>query len=129
MLTATDNRAADIPVSAFEVTSSRGGLEVVDRLADEWRELCAAAVDDQPFYRPEWIRAHIRTFTPGAQLRVITTRIDGQLQLVLPLLDEKGTFNKIPVRKLRAPVNCHGGRFDAVRGSGPEGNGAVRATW
>ncbi len=128
MPTATDNHTA-IPASAFEVSASAGGLEVVDHLADEWRDLCAGAVDDQPFYRPEWIRAHIRTFTPGAQVRVITTRIDGRLRLVLPLLEERGTFNKIPVRKLRAPVNCHGGRFDAVRSPGPEGQAAIRATW
>ena len=129
MLTATDNDRVAIPTSAFEVSASSGGLEVVDGLADEWRDLCAEAVDDQPFYRPEWIRAHIRTFTPGAQVRAITARMDGRLHLVLPLLEERGTFNKIPVRKLRAPVNCHGGRFDAVRSSGLEGDAAIRATW
>lgn len=101
----------------------------MDRLADEWRDLCTESADDQPFYRPEWIRAHIRTFTPGARVRVITARIDGCLRLVLPLLEEQGTFNKIPVRKLRGPANCHGGRFDAVLASGPEGEAALRATW
>jgi CelD/BcsL family acetyltransferase involved in cellulose biosynthesis len=129
MLTATDNQIDAIPVSAFDVSASVGGLEAVDPVADEWRELCSVAVDDQPFYRPEWIRAHVRTFAPGARLRLITTRIDGRLQLVLPLLEERGTFNKVPVRKLRAPSNCHGGRVDAVRIAGPESDAALQATW
>ena len=49
--------------------------------------------------------------------------------LVLPLLEETGTFGGVPVRKLRAPTNCHGGRFDGVRKSGPIGDAAIRATW
>jgi CelD/BcsL family acetyltransferase involved in cellulose biosynthesis len=129
MPTAIEHRRNGVSTSTIEVSSSRGGFEIVDHLADEWRDLCAQAVDDQPFYRPEWIRAHIRTFTPGARVRLVTARIDRSLLLVLPLLEEKSTFNKIPVRKLRAPVNCHGGRFDAVIRSGPEGDAALRATW
>ena len=129
MTTAAQCYGAEAFSSSFVVSLQAGGVEVVDRLAEEWRGLCAEAVDDQPFYRPEWIRAHIRTFTPGAQVRLITARLDGRLRLVLPLLEEKGTFNKIPVRKLRAPVNSHGGRFDAIRSSGPEGDAAIRATW
>jgi len=115
--------------SMVEVCAHRGGVEVLDQLADAWRGLCAEAADDQPFYRPEFIRAHIRAKFPGARVVVITASEKGCLLLLLPLVEELGTFSKIPVRKLRAPVDCNCGRFDAVRRSGPDGNAAVLATW
>jgi len=129
MLTATEYEIDAIPASAFEVSAEIGGFDAVNRVADEWRELCAVSIADQPFYRPEWIRAHIRTFTPDGRVRLITARVDGRLRLVLPLLEERSTFNKVPVRKLRAPSNCHGGRIDAVRIAGAEGEAALQATW
>jgi CelD/BcsL family acetyltransferase involved in cellulose biosynthesis len=107
----------------------RGGLEVIADWADQWRSLCEDAVDDQPFYRPEWMAAHIRAFTPKAKLLLVTVIADGRLSLVLPLLEERGLFCGIPVRKLRAPVNGHSCRFDAVQRSGPAGELAVHAAW
>src|SRR5579871_5600171 len=83
------------------VSVLRGGLEVVDHLAEEWRSLCAHAVNDEPFYRPEWIRAHLRAFVPDAKVLIITARIDGRLCLVLPLLEERQMFSGFPVRKFR----------------------------
>ena len=107
----------------------RGGLEVIDHLADEWRLLCEQAADDQPFFRPEFIRAHVRAISPHSRLAVITVREDGHLRLVLPLIEEFGTFGKIPLRKLRAPVDFNCGRFDAVRSAGPVGDAAIRVAW
>jgi CelD/BcsL family acetyltransferase involved in cellulose biosynthesis len=129
MLTTAENRIAEIPASCFEVSASRGGLEVVDRLADEWRELCGEAADDQPFYRPEWIRAYLRAFVLTPKILLIAARLDGRLRMLLPLLEEKATFNRIPVRRFRVPVNAWAGRFDAVCAAGPDGDGAIRATW
>ena len=129
MCTCVDNPAVAVAPSSFSVCAYEGGLETVDRLAEEWRSLCAEAVDDQPFYRPEWIRAHIRAFIPGAKIFLIAVRRDGRLRLVLPLVAEKGTVGGVPVRTLRAPVNAHGGRFDAVRSLGSDGDGAVYAVW
>jgi CelD/BcsL family acetyltransferase involved in cellulose biosynthesis len=111
------------------VSAHRGGVEIVDNLAEEWRSLCADAADDQPFYRPEWIRAHLRAFLPGAKVRLIAVRDEGRLRLVLPLVEEKGTIGGIPVRTLRAPVNAHGARFDAVCNSGADGDAAISAAW
>jgi len=48
---------------------------------------------------------------------------------VLPLVEENGTFSKMPVRKFRAPVNLWAGRFDAERSKGPDGQAAIRAAW
>lgn len=115
--------------NTIEVRAHRGGLEVVDRLANEWRRLCADAADDQPFFRPEFIRAHIRAHIPGARVVIITASQGGRLLLLMPLVEELGTFSKVPVRKLRAPVDLNCGRFDAVRCSGPDGDAAIPATW
>ena len=127
--TALELGAVAASPSALKVQSYCGGLEAIDRVANEWRELCSDAANDQPFYRPEWIRAYMRTFVPGARVHIIAARKDDRLSLVLPLIREDGTFCKVPVRKLRAPVNCHPGRYDAVRRTGTDGNSAIRATW
>jgi len=113
----------------LEVRAQRGDLETVDQLSDEWRELCGQSADDQPFFRPEFIRAHIRCVIPGSTVVIITVRHRGRLRLVLPLVEELGSFSRVPVRRLRAPVNCNCGRFDGVRAKGSDGDEAVRATW
>lgn len=107
----------------------RGGVEVIEQWADQWRSLCDDAVDDQPFYRPEWIAAHVRAFTPEAKVRLLTVTIQGRLVALLPLLEERAIFCGIPVRRLRAPVNGHSCRFDAVLRRGPEGEVAVKSLW
>jgi len=125
MTTAVETLTPASPI----VCAHRGGVEIVDSLADEWRELCSEALDDRPFYRPEFIGAHIRNMLPEAKVVLITARLNGRLQMVLPLVEERGTFYKVPLRRLRAPVDFNCGRFDAVRRSGPEGDAAIRATW
>jgi len=129
MTAAIANLAAEVPPSDLVVASQRGGIELVDQMADEWRGLCDVATNEQPFYRPEWIRAYIRAFVPGASLLLITAKLHGRLCLVLPLVEERGTFSKVPLRKLRSPVNFWAGRFDAVRSSGPEGDAGIIAAW
>lgn len=129
MKAGVDNLVPDLSCSSLTVTAQRGGVEIIDELAGEWRKLCDVAANDQPFYRPEFIRAHIRTMIPGAKVVLVTARMSGDLRLVLPLVEEFGSFSKMPVRRLRAPVNHNCGRFDAVRSSGPDGDAAIRATW
>lgn len=107
----------------------RGGVEVVEGWADDWRALCDESVDDQPFYRPEWISAHIRAFSPRAKVVLLTVTARGKLLFVLPLLQEWAILSGIPVRKLRGPVNSHSCRFDAVRQKSAEGDAAITAAW
>src|ERR1700685_1703074 len=109
---------------SMEAVAHCGGVEVVERWADEWRRLCVESPDDQPFYRPEWIAAHIRAFTPAAKVVLLTVSAAGKLLFVLPLLREWAMFNGMPLRRLRAPVSSHSCRFDAVRHASPEGNAA-----
>ena len=74
--------------SSMVAAAHRGGLEVIERWADAWRVLCDEAVDGQPFYRPEWIAAHIRAFTPHAKVVLLTVTSAGKLLFILPLLEE-----------------------------------------
>src|SRR5438445_1696284 len=79
-----------------------GGVELIDALAEEWRELCEEEPNDQPFCRPEWVCAYLRAFAPRAKLVLITARVDGRLRAVLSLIEERGFLCGLPVRKLRS---------------------------
>ena len=129
MSTAESRTTTHYGSTAMLAETHRGGVEVIERWADSWRSLCAESVDDQPFYRPEWIAAHIRAFTPGAKVILLTVSCGEKLFFVLPLLQERSSLNGVPVRKLVAPVNSHSCRFDAVRHAGPEGDAVLAAAW
>ncbi|PYV99692.1 MAG: hypothetical protein DMG89_06760 [Acidobacteria bacterium] len=125
---ATTEHPANAPSPpAFVVTSQTGGVEVIDRIAEAWRALCSESSNDEPFYHPEWIAAHIRAFFPGATVVVITASLNRKLRMVLPLLKDNALICGVPLRRLRSPVNSHSGRFDLVRPGGEEGNAAVAA--
>ena len=124
-----ESRADTRAPSPMVAVAHRGGVEVIEHWADEWRDLCDNSPDDQPFYRPEWIAAHIRAFTPRARIVLLTVRSEGKLLVVLPLLQEWSLFSGVLVRKLRAPVNSHSCRFDAVRHSSSQGDAALLAAW
>jgi CelD/BcsL family acetyltransferase involved in cellulose biosynthesis len=111
------------------VKAERGGRELVDRLAPQWRELCDEGPSDQPFYRPEWIGAYLGAFAPRKKLLLVTVRIGGRLKAVLPLIEERALFAGIPVKMVRGAYSVHSCRFDIVRGAGPDGDAAVLAVW
>jgi len=119
----------DVRVSSFAVSVHCGGRELIDQFADEWRELCGRARNDQPYYRPEWIGAYFRAYYRRAKVMLFTVRMDGRLHLVLPMVRERRSFSKIPVRKLRTPVNSVADRFDAICSAGSTGDRAIEALW
>ena len=121
----TDEAVRPVPT----VTLEEGGVDIIDPLAEEWRRLCDEGPSDEPFYRPEWIRAYVRAFEPAKKLMVLTTRVGGRLKAVLPLIRERTLSCGLPVTKLRSAANCHSCRFDAARGAGIEGEEAVLAIW
>jgi CelD/BcsL family acetyltransferase involved in cellulose biosynthesis len=124
--TVTQDRVAAAPLVEIE----RGGAEIVDRLADEWRELCREGNQDEPFYRPEWVSVYLRTRVPDKKSVIVTARIEGRLKAVLPLIEERSLFlSCLPVRKLRGASELYSWRFDLVRAPGPEGDLAVEAVW
>jgi CelD/BcsL family acetyltransferase involved in cellulose biosynthesis len=129
LTTPMESLSAGSPAASVVVSSHRGGVEVLNRFAVEWNELSDHAVEDQPFFRPDWIRAYLRAFEPQCKLLVVTARVAGRLVLILPLIDEIATFSKVPVRRLRAPVNGSSSRFDAVRRAGHDEEAAIVFTW
>ena len=106
-----------------------GGVELIERFAAEWRQLCDEGPTDQPFYRPEWVGAYVRAFAPQLRLLLVTARIAGRLQAVLPLVGERRSVAGLPVRVLRSAANVHSSRFDLVRGPSIAGDAATGAIW
>jgi CelD/BcsL family acetyltransferase involved in cellulose biosynthesis len=106
-----------------------GGVDLIERFASEWRQLCDEGPTDQPFYRPEWVGAYVRAFAPQLKLLLVTARIAGRLQAVLPLVEERRSAAGLTVRVLRSAANCHSCRFDLVRGPGMAGDAATGAVW
>jgi CelD/BcsL family acetyltransferase involved in cellulose biosynthesis len=112
------------------VQSSWGTIELVEALADEWRDLCQEGPCDQPFFRPEWIAAAIAAFAPGRRLSLVTARDRGRLRAVLPLLEEKASLYGFPFTRLRGAANVqHSGRFDLVHGNSPDVQTIARVVW
>lgn len=105
-------------VGPVETESLEGGVEIIDGLLPEWRALCEEGPCQDPFFRPEWTRAHLRSFEPDARLRIVTVREGGRLRLVLPLIQERARLRGFPVRKLRAAAGVHSCRFDLIVGNG-----------
>lgn len=111
------------------VKAETGGVEVVELLGDEWRQLCDEGPSQGPFCRPEWVAAYVRAFAPNDKVVVVTARVRGELRAVLPLIESHGLYCGVPVTKLRGAANAHSCRFDLVRAAGVEGDAAVRAMW
>jgi len=128
-MTTADTCTVQSGSSSMVAAAHFGGIEVVECWADEWRRLCDQSADDQPFYRPEWIGAHIRAFAPHGKVVLLTVSFEGKLLFVLPLLQEWSALGGVPLRKLRGPVNSHSCFFDAVRHSSSQGDAAVVAAW
>jgi CelD/BcsL family acetyltransferase involved in cellulose biosynthesis len=115
--------------SSIRVSAARGGVEMIDDLAEQWRELCRESSNDEPFFRPEWIGAYMRAFAADETVVLLTARSEGRLLAVLPLLEEQTSFLGLPVIKLRGAANIHSGRFDLVHCAGSEGDRAAHAVW
>ena len=61
-MTAAQEQA--IPGTKLSVRVQRGGQELVEQIASEWRRLCDESGDEEVFYRPEWLRHTYRPLSP-----------------------------------------------------------------
>ena len=112
------------------VETITGGLELFDRLGDEWREFLDRVQTDSPYWRPEWILASLRAYSPNARVVLITVREQGSLRALLPLVEETGKFAGLPARKLRAPMTTAGVGVDILCAASLNTRGAViQAVW
>jgi CelD/BcsL family acetyltransferase involved in cellulose biosynthesis len=101
---------------------------LLDRIGDEWRQLCQEGACDQPFFRPEWIASSIRAFASKRPVLLITVRDGSRLRAVLPLLEEKVWAYGLPATKLRSAAD-HSPRFDFIHGRGPGIEEVLQAGW
>jgi CelD/BcsL family acetyltransferase involved in cellulose biosynthesis len=109
---------------ALAIEVRRGGAEVIDRLAGEWRELAA-----KPFHGPDWCAAYLHAFAPQAQLLVLTARAGGRLCGVLCLVEDKTVFYGLPVTRLCSPSNNHFPCFDMTVDPAAGGLTVAREFW
>lgn len=92
-----------------------GGAEIIEKIADEWIELCEEGASNEPFFRPEWFRAFVKNFEK--EIVLILVRKSGKLRAVLPLALKKETLHGVPVKKLGAIFNLQSQRFDLIHGA------------
>lgn len=114
---------------ATVVRGETGSIEIIDRLADEWRAMCWESPRSHPFFQPEWIRAFLSAFEPEGRLLLITARASGRLTGVLPLLEERRRVSGFPVTVLKAAAGVHSGRFDLAVAPHPPVEETVAAIW
>lgn len=117
-------------MSDLTVETLTGGLELFDRLGDEWREFLDRVENDSLYWRPEWIRAALRAYSPQAKVVLITARQQGSLCAILPLIEERGKFAGLPARKLRAPMTTVGVGTDILCAHhGSSKDDVIRLVW
>lgn len=120
-----------LPKTRFRTVTAKaeiGGIELVERLAERWGELCDET-QSLPFYRPEWIAAYLKAFEPQCQVVVMTASAGGRLVAVLPLIRKRAWFAGVPVWKLVGAANIHSTQFDIARTSCEAGEAAIPAFW
>lgn len=104
------------------------GLAALDQLTPEWDRLCERMGGKaQPFWRPDWVRAHVTAFERADRLHLWTVYRGDQLEAVLPLLRERVWFRGLPSRRLRTPSGAFSPRFDLPLVPGAAGEAVVSA--
>ncbi len=107
----------------------RGGVELVDQIAAEWRRLCDESGDEEVFYRPEWAQAYLRAFDQNAEVIVISAWSDERLRGVLPLVRSRVNMSGLPAIQLKVPANVHSLRASLTVCPGAEGAAALKLLW
>ena len=122
------SRLVEITKEPFQTEILSGGVEIIEKIFDEWIELCEEGACNEPFFRPEWFVAFVENFEKEIQL--LTVRSGGKLRAVLPLVKRKGNLHGIPVRSLEALYNLNTQRFDLIHGADEsERKGILKAVW
>jgi CelD/BcsL family acetyltransferase involved in cellulose biosynthesis len=119
----------EIPGTQLSVRVQRGGPELVEQIAGEWRRLCDESGDEEVFYRPEWAQAYLRSFEPRADVIVISAWAGGRLRGILTLVRRRTFVSGFPIATLTIPANVHSLRASLTVCPGPEGQSALQALW
>jgi len=106
-----------------------GGIELLERIAEEARRLCKEANASEPFYMPDWSEAYIRAFNPKGKLVLFTVWEGERLRAYLPLILTSGLVSGLPVRKLTSCASQFACRFDLVCCTGDERREVLPTIW
>lgn len=119
----------EIPGTQLSVHVQRGGRELVEQIAPEWRRLCDESGDEEVFYRPEWAQAYLQAFEPKADVLMISAWAGERLRGVLPLVWRRTFISGFPIAALTIPANVHSLRASLTVCPGAEGDAALQALW
>jgi CelD/BcsL family acetyltransferase involved in cellulose biosynthesis len=119
----------EIPGTQLSVRVQRGGQELVEQIAADWRQLCDESGDEEVFYRPEWAQAYLQAFDPKAEVVVLSAWAGERLRGILPLLRRRAFVSGFPVVTLTIPANVHSLRASLTVCPGAEGQAALHALW
>ena len=119
----------EIPGTQLSLRVQRGGPELVEQIAGEWRRLCDESGDEEVFYRPEWAQAYLHAFEPKADVIVISAWAGERLRGILPLVRRRTFVSGFPVATLTIPANVHSLRASLTVCPGEEGTAALKALW
>jgi CelD/BcsL family acetyltransferase involved in cellulose biosynthesis len=125
----TAERGQQIPGQQFSVRVQRGGHELVEQIAHDWRLLCDESGDEEVFYRPEWAQAYLQAFDPKSEVVLISAWAGARLRGVLPLVRRRSGMSGLPVVQLTLPANVHSLRASLTVCPGQEGEAALKAIW
>ncbi|HEX3153897.1 MAG TPA: GNAT family N-acetyltransferase [Candidatus Angelobacter sp.] len=118
-----------IPGTKLSVRVQRGGPDLVEQIAVEWRHLCDQSGDEEVFYRPEWAQAYLQAFDPQAEVVLISTWAGARLRGILPLVRRRIVMSGLPIVQLTLPANVHSLRASLTVCPGEEGASVLKALW
>lgn len=119
----------EIPGTQLSVRVQRGGPELVEQIAGEWRRLCDESGDEEVFYRPEWAQAYLQAFDPKAEAVMISAWAGERLRGILPLVRRRTFVSGFPITTLTIPANVHSLRASLTVCLGEEGAVVLKALW
>jgi CelD/BcsL family acetyltransferase involved in cellulose biosynthesis len=125
----TAERGQEIPGKQFSVRVQRGGQELVEQVAGEWRRLCDESGEEEVFYRPEWAQAYLQAFEPKADVILISAWSGDTMRGILPLVRRRIIMSGLPIIQLTLPANVHSLRASLTVCPGEEGRAALHALW
>jgi CelD/BcsL family acetyltransferase involved in cellulose biosynthesis len=118
-----------IPGAKLSVRVQRGGRELVEQIAGEWRRLCDESGDEEVFYRPEWAQAYLQAFEPKAEVVILSAWSGERLRGILPLVRRRAVMSGLPTVQLTLPANVHSLRASLTVCPGEEGAAVLNALW
>jgi CelD/BcsL family acetyltransferase involved in cellulose biosynthesis len=122
-------RGQVIPGKQLSVRVQRGGQELIEQIADDWRRLCDESGDEEVFYRPEWAEAYLQAFEPKAEVVLISAWAGERLRGILPLVRRRIVMSGFPTVQLTLPANVHSLRASLTVCPGEEGAAVLNALW